>query len=136
MKLYRSILSVSFAFLVLFSSSSFMIGIHVCGGKIQNMALFTKAEGCENKKQLPPCHRHEKQPCCQDETILHDAQDFNGNILHINTTSLLPVGDISQPPVLIAEVIPSSIISKTRYTNYDPPLRSHDLTIALQVFLI
>jgi hypothetical protein len=42
------------AFLVLISSSSFMVGIHRCAGEIQNMALLSKAEGCEIEKNLHP----------------------------------------------------------------------------------
>jgi len=135
MKRYSSILSGAFAFLVLFSSSSFMIGIHLCSGQVQNMALFTKAEGCEKEKKLPPCHRHESVPCCQDETVVHDAQGFKGDITQIIIAAALAI-DIVQPAVLLAEVIPSALISHRQYYNYDPPLRSSDLTVSHQVFII
>ncbi len=135
MKQYRSILSYAFTILVLFSSSSFMIGIHLCGGQIQNIALFTKAEGCGMEKKMPPCHKHESKPCCQDETVVHDAQDFKGNINQINI-AVSPILDIVQPAVLIAEVIPSSISIIKHYANYDPPIRTTDVTVDLQVFLI
>ena len=134
MKLYRPILSLSFAFLVLFSSSSFVIGIHFCGGEVQNMALFSKAEGCEKEQQLPPCHRHELPPCCQDETILHDAQGFNSDQAQIGVSPLAPAFDAVQPPVLLAEVTPA--ISPALHYNYDPPIQRPDLTVTLQVFLI
>ena len=135
MKQFRHILSLFFALLVLFSSSSFIIGLHLCDGDVQNMALFTKADECEKDEKLPPCHRHEAVPCCQDETIIHDAQGFRGNIAQISIAKA-PVIDIVQPPVLIAEVIPSATILKVSYYNYDPPLRSSDLTVDFQVFLI
>lgn len=135
MKKYRSILSATFAFLVLFSSSSFMVGIHLCAGQIQNMALFTKADGCEMEKKMPPCHKRESKPCCQDETVVHDAQGFKGNISQISIAAA-PVVDMVQPPVLIAEVIPSSLVSIKHYTDYDPPIRATDVTVDFQVFLI
>lgn len=135
MKQYRSILSSAFAILVLFSSTSFVVGLHLCGGQIQNIALFTKAEGCEMEKKMPPCHRQESKPCCQDETIVHDAQDFKSNINQISIAAL-PVVDRIQPAVLIAEVIPSSIVSIKHYADYDPPIRPTDVTVDFQVFLI
>jgi len=112
-----------------------MIGIHLCSGQVQNMALFTKAEGCEKEKKLPPCHRHESVPCCQDETVVHDAQGFKGDITQIIIAAALAI-DIVQPAVLLAEVIPSALISHRQYYNYDPPLRSSDLTVSHQVFII
>lgn len=124
-----------FAFLVIFSGSSFMVGLHVCSGQTQNIALFEKADGCEKEKQLPPCHRHESLPCCQDETIIHDADDFQANAIHLDFTSHAAL-DLVQPAVIVSEVISSATITSPRYYNYDPPLRSCDLTVAFQSFLI
>lgn len=135
MKQYRSILSSAFAILVLFSSSSFMVGIHLCGGHVQNIALFTKADGCAMEKRIPPCHKHESKPCCEDETIVHDAQDFKSNVSQINITAP-PVLDVIVPATFIAEVIPSLTISFNQHADYDPPIRSIDVTIDFQVFLI
>jgi hypothetical protein len=135
MKQYRSILSALFALLVLLASSNFMIGIHLCGGRIQNMALFNKAEGCAMEKKLPPCHRHESAPCCQDETIAFEAQDFNSDITPFHVAPIHGM-DVDRPLVLLAEVIPSAVIPRLHYPRYEPPLRTNDLTVALRVFLI
>ncbi|MBL7856316.1 MAG: hypothetical protein JNM57_01405 [Cyclobacteriaceae bacterium] len=135
MKQYRSILSAMFAFLVLFSSSSFMVGVHLCRGHVQNIALFTKSEGCAMEKKMPPCHKHESKPCCEDETILHQGEDFQTSATDI-TLSAGPVSDMELGPVLISEVIPSIPVLQTRFYNYDPPLRDTDLTISFLVFLI
>ena len=135
MKSLRSIASLFLAILVFFSSTSFMVGMHVCGGKIENMALFTKAAGCEMEKKMPPCHKHASKPCCQDEKIVHDAQDFKNDVNQTNSDSQ-NVGNIVKSPVLIAEVIPTTLLSKFKYLNYDTPLRAEDLTVSHQVFLI
>ena len=134
MKRYRSILSLSFAFLVLFSSSSFAVGVHFCGGEVQNMALFGKAEGCEKERQLPPCHRAETPPCCQDETIVHDAQGFDSGQAQICAPPLTPAFDVVRPLVLLAEIVPAR--PSDQYYDYDPPERAADITVTLQVFLI
>jgi hypothetical protein len=123
------------ALLVLVSSTSFMVGFHICMGEVQNVALFTKADGCEKEKSLPPCHRHMNAPCCEDETILHKGDNFKASIAHYQVVAPAAI-DIEQPLILISEVIPSAPISRTKYYNYDPPLRSCDLTVEHQVFLI
>jgi hypothetical protein len=135
MKVLRTISAIVLAFLVLVSSTSFMVGMHICMGEVQNVALFTKADGCAKEKSLPPCHRHVKAPCCEDESVIHKADDFKVSANHVKIIAPVPV-DIEQPLVLISEVIPSSPASRIQFYNYDPPLRSCDLTVEHQVFLI
>lgn len=135
MSLLRPTISMIFAFLVIFSSSNFMVGLHICAGQIQNIALFGKADGCEKEKKLPACHRHESMPCCQDETIIHDADDFQANPVQLDFTSHATF-EVIEPAVILSEVISSTAVSSPRYYNYDPPLRTCDLTVAFQSFLI
>ena len=124
------------AFLVLVSSSSFMVGIHWCAGEIQNMALLSKAEGCEMEKNLPPCHKHiASEPCCEDEAILHEGEGFKASVSDI-AISMSPALDLELPHVILSEVIPSVSFLHPDYYNYDPPLRSYDLTVSHRVFLI
>ena len=129
----RSILSPIFIFLILMSGSSFVVGIHWCSDSIQSIALFKKADGCEMEK-LPPCHRKMTKPCCEDEAIFHEGQELKNTISQINIATPY-VADVIHTPVLIAEII-SSGIEQQQYYRYDPPLRSRDLTVSLQVFLI
>ena len=135
MKRFRPILSATFAIMVLFSSSSFMVGIHLCKGHIQNVALFSKADACELEKQMPPCHRHESKPCCEDESIIHQGEDFQASMTDISV-SPMPALDIELAPIVISEVIPSTPVSRTHFHNYDPPLRATDLIVSFQAFLI
>jgi len=135
MKVFRSISAVLLAILVLVSSTSFIVGIHFCMGEMQNIALFGKAGGCEKESALPACHKHMKPACCEDEAVYHEGNDFKGSIEQISLAAPLAM-DIEQPPVLLAEVIPGSPIARTHYHNYDPPLRTCDLTVEHHVFLI
>jgi hypothetical protein len=135
MKLYRSIISVVFAILVLFSSSSFIVGIHLCCDRVQDVALFTPAEDCGMGKTMPPCHRPESKPCCKNEAIVHSGDDFKASVKGV-MLPLVPVMDMELPHVLIAEVIPSLQLTPAEFYNYDPPLRQADLTVSFQVFLI
>lgn len=135
MKKLNRILSLFFALLVFFSSSSFMVGLHLCNGTVQNIALFSKAEGCKKEKQLPPCHRHKAAPCCEDKTVVKDALGFKDDIKQI-TFAATPVVAAVRPHIILSKVIPSLVVLHSHFYNYDPPLRLCDLTIALQIFLI
>lgn len=135
MKRIRPIVSIVFALLTLFSASSITVGIHFCQGKVKNLAFFSKAQGCERERKLPPCHRHKAAPCCEDETIVHEAQSFQLSASHI-TIAAAPAVDILQAPVLLSEIIPASIQAQTHYYDYDPPLRSEDRIVTHRIFLI
>jgi hypothetical protein len=135
MKAFRSISAVLLALLVLVSSTSFMVGMHFCQGEIQNIALFSKADGCEKEMSLPPCHRHQQMPCCADKTVVHDGDDFKASIEHLYVVAPMPVA-IAQALIQRSEIIPTAPFARAEYYNYDPPLRSWDLTVQYQVFLI
>lgn len=135
MKAFRTISAVLLAILVLASSTSFMVGFHICMGEVQNVAVLSKADSCEKEKSQPACHRHMLAPCCADETFVHEGDSFKASIEHIHLVPPAPI-DIEQPLVLISEVIPSAPVSRVQYHYYDPPLRSCNLTVEHQVFLI
>lgn len=135
MKAFKTITALSLALLVLVSSTSFQVGLHFCKGEVQEVALFAKAPGCEKEKQLPPCHRQTKSSCCDDETVIHEADELATSLESLNV-DVSNLTDASHPFVLVAEIIPSSSVSRHPYIHYQPPLRSGDLTVAYRSFII
>ncbi len=135
MKIVRTISAYLLALLVLMSSTSFMVGLHFCGGDVQHIALFSKAEKCAMEKVVPPCHKHLQEPCCADETIIHEGDDFKASVAKIHVAAP-DFSVVEHFPVVIAEVIPDSPVSRITFEAYDPPLRSYDRIVDLQVFLI
>jgi hypothetical protein len=135
MNVFRTISSIVLALMVLVSSTSFIIGMHICNGAVKDISLFTKADGCEKEKSTPPCHRHMKRACCEDEAVFHEGDDFKASIEHVQIIIPAPI-DIEHPTLFISEIIPDAPISRTNFYNYDPPLRSWDLTVEHHVFLI
>lgn len=135
MKFFKTISAFALAFLVLISSSSFMVDIHLCAGKVQDMAVFSEAEKCAMEKSLPPCHKHLTAPCCDDETVVHEAEGFKGSFSGM-TIAAAPVVDLHFSYVILAEIIPATSTPTIDWLYYDPPLRSYDLTISHQVFRI
>lgn len=135
MKNLRIIASLALALLVFMSSTSFMVGMHFCSGEIKHVALFTKAEGCEKEKELPPCHRHQTSSCCDDETVIHEGEDFNATSTQVSIP-LVSFVAIATPTIILSEIIPANYFAKVKHFNYDTPLRACDLTVAHRVFLI
>jgi hypothetical protein len=135
MKVLRSISAVVLAILVLISSTSLMVGMHLCMGEVQNIAFFSKADGCVEEQSQPACHRHSTAPCCDDETVIHEADDFKASMAHDHIAGPTSM-ELDQPVVLISEVIPTAPVSRLRYFSYDPPLLSCDRIVDHQVFLI
>ena len=134
MIILRTIASILLGILVLLATTSFMVGMHFCGTQIENIALFSKASGCAMEKSLPPCEQHANESCCKDQTIIHEGQDFKISIAQVYFSPIVYLL-AAQVPVFISENIPSTPLP-IEYYNYDPPLRSLDLTVSLQVFLI
>lgn len=112
-----------------------MIGIHLCGGSVQDIAVFSPAEKCATEETNPPCHMHQSMPCCQDQAVVHQGQELKTDITKIQLQPLVPV-EVVQPLVLLSEVIPGSPLARIKFFNYDTPLRSFDLTVEHQSFLI
>lgn len=78
------------AALVLVASSSFYVGVHVCRGKVNAIALLDEADGCGHQS-LPPCHRKAMDNCCNNERIEHTAS-------------------VAQPQLGIVQIIPSLLL--------------------------
>jgi len=135
MKPFKTISIFAFVILVLLSSSNFMVGIHFCSGEIQNIGFLTKADVCEKEQSLPPCHKHTTAPCCEDETIVHKGEELKSSVSHIHAAAPLTM-DVVDFDVLVSEVVPSSPVLRTAFSQYDPPRRSLDITVTNQVFLI
>jgi hypothetical protein len=134
MKILRSISAVLLATLVLFSSTSFMVGMHICMGQVKSVALFGRAESCQKENALPICHQVIRLACCEDETVIHEGSDFKDSAQHIHHAVNSFVG--IEPVALVSEIIPISPFAQLKFYNYDPPLRARDLTLAHQVFII
>lgn len=134
MKNLQPIASLTLALLVLVSSTSFMVGIHFCSGKVQNIALFTKAEGCEMEKELPPCHRQMKTSCCDDETVIHEGEDFDSSKAEISIPATSFVA-IAAPVTVLSAVIPDRNLTSQKFF-YQSPHRAGDFIVSHRQLLI
>lgn len=135
MKVLRTISSLFLAILVVFSSTSFTVGVHFCMGEARDVAFFTDATQCEMEQLLPPCHRKHGNTCCDDETIVHDSEDFKpvSSEDHVTAGFLVVT---SRLPMPISEIVPSVTAKPVHSLADNPPLPIPDLIVENQVFLI
>ena len=73
----HKIMSLLMAFVVLFSTLSFTINMHYCGGTLVETAVFHKVKGCGMEMQNPSTQSCTitKKNCCNDEQLVVDGQD-------------------------------------------------------------
>lgn len=135
MKALRTISILLLAFLVLMSSTSFMVGMHFCMGEVKSLSLFSKAKECvKYETSTPSCHKHSAD-CCQDKVVKHDGDDFK-NTLQQHEAGSPAVLELLQSAFVIAEVIPTASASNSLTNVYEPPGPQSDITVSLHVFLI
>ena len=134
MKRLRPIVTLMLAVLVLISGTSFIVGVHRCNGHVASVALFAKAEPCGMEKQMPPCHKPVK-PCCSDESVVHDSDDFKPATLHIHVASSPLIADLASP-VIISILVPGSIAIQYRRIDSSPPPATADINLVMGKFQI
>lgn len=135
MKAFRTISALLLAFLVLMSSTSFMVGMHFCMGEVKSLSLFSAAEECvKQEKPLQSCHKHSEN-CCQDKVVKHDGDDFKNTLEKLDAGSPVTL-ELLQSAFIIAENIPSVPSTVCAVNVYEPPSSHNDITISLQVFRI
>lgn len=139
MKTIRPIVSVFLASIVLISSIGATIYLHLCGGSVQSIALFVKAQPC--KMEMPKsCHGNKNQTkrtgCCEEESILLKGKETTAELKTV--TELIPSFNLISVilPVLYSIVEVDSYSASPRYAQYKPPIVERDITIFVQSFLI
>jgi len=123
-KFLHKIGSTILAFVVLFSSFSFTVHEHVCGGEVADTSFFLEADSCGMDMNMceneTSSQRQVKQePCCSD-----NSQIFQGNGNNQQAQQSL---EIAQVQFLVAYVISySSLFDEAKiaplYNEYSPPL--------------
>lgn len=124
--------------LVLFSSVSFTVEKHLCGGQVYSESFFGKAEkcgmddvDCELAANYPS---YSKKSCCEDE-----IQFINGSIFEKEPT--VKLNNKQQQYLTIFVLIDTVLFSQkenksTHFKNYFPPPNTHNFNILYQVFRI
>jgi len=138
--LFHKISSIFLALIVLFSSFSFTVNKHICGGEVANTTLFIDADNCGMDMQV--CENKlsnkqtsiDKEPCCKDVSEViqgndnnQQAQVFQLNILQMEFVTAFVY-------TFVNRFFEESTISS--YVLYKPPLVTLNIQTLFQVFRI
>ncbi|PKV75187.1 HYC_CC_PP family protein [Pontibacter ramchanderi] len=139
MSLIRTILTLTLALLVVFSSVGMTITRHLCAGELMATSFFTHSAACEMEKQresLPDCHKPAAEDdCCQDQTVVLEVEDEQ----QVSPTFKLSVPDMT---FIAAFATVWSVLferyepAHTFVPDYGPPLLSQDIPVLVQSFLL
>ena len=74
--------SITLAFIVLFSSFSFTVHEHICGGEIADTSFFLEADSCEINMEIcentpSNVQRIKQEPCCNNHSEIIKGVDNN-----------------------------------------------------------
>jgi hypothetical protein len=135
----RPIVAVFLASLVLIASIGVTVNLHMCGGSVQSVALFIKAQPC--KMEMPKsCHGSKsltkRNGCCEEESILLKGKETTAELKTV--TELTPSFNLISVilPVLYSICEVDSFSASPQYAHYKPPLVDRDITVFVQSFLI
>ncbi len=117
--------SILLAFIVLFSSFSFTVHEHVCGGEVADTSFFLEADSCgmdmnvcENEPSTT--QQVKKESCCDDHSEIMQGVDTNQQA---QQTLELPQAQFLAAFVISYNNLFESVTAKTiQFREYAPPL--------------
>ena len=137
-RILTKILSFFLTILVLFSSVSFTVEKHLCGGQVYSESIFGKAEKCginDDDCELEANNPfYSEKSCCEDE-----IQFINGSIFEKEQS--VKLNNKQQQDFTISVLIDNGLITKefnesTHFKNYLLPPNKNNFNILYQVFRI
>ena len=125
----RQISSLMLAMLVLFSTMSFTVEKHFCGGHLVDKAVFSEAKTCGMQMDaMGDGH------CCTNEKISVEGQDeLKISFDSFDFDQQLFITTFSFSYLNLFESLPKQIVP---FKDYSPPLLVTDIQLEDQVFLI
>ncbi len=110
------------AFVVLFSTMSFTVNMHYCGGTLVESAIFHKTKGCGMEMEKPStdgCSIINKN-CCDDKQLVVDGQ----NELQLQVNKISFEQQVFITSFVYTYIIGFESLKKTvsSYEAYEPPL--------------
>src|SRR5690625_3966922 len=134
---FRNIVSLSMAFLMLASTTSFTVDKHFCGKMLMDLAIFSDAESCGMEMHSHPegdsCAM-DVDPCCSDQTVAVEGQDeLRVSFDSLNFDQQLFLTSFIYSNLNLFEGLPQQVFP---FSHYTPPLLVSDIQILDQVFLI
>ena len=132
----KKVAALLLAALTFSASTTFSMGIHFCGNELESISVVSAAEPCGMAKDVSPCHRKMATSCCEDQTIIHDGDEFSNQVSA--TSDVVGAQDSGTPVLTLLYNLEKSDFEFTKDLFYDPqpPLPLVDRHIAFHSILI
>ena len=121
-QVFHKIMSFTMAFVVLFSTMSFTVNMHYCGGTLVETAIFQKAKGCGMEMQKPSTEgcAITKKNCCDDKQLIVEGQDeLQLQLDKISFEQQLFITSFVYTYINLFEGLDTN---ESSYEEYEPPL--------------
>lgn len=118
----HKIMSLAMAFVVLFSTMSFTVNMHYCGGTLVETAIFQKVKGCGMEMEKPSTEGCSitKKNCCDDKQLAIEGQDeLQLQVDNITFEQHLFIASFVYTYINFFEGLENNVSS---YEEYKPPL--------------
>ena len=128
--------SLLMAFVVLFSTMSFTIDMHYCGGTLVDSAIFQKVKTCGMEMNNPSTKgcAITKKNCCSDEQLVVDGQDeLQLSVDKISFEQHVFIASFVYTYINLFEGLSNNV---TTYEEYKPPLVVRQLYKIDETYLI
>ncbi|MDP2088782.1 MAG: hypothetical protein Q8J84_05220 [Flavobacteriaceae bacterium] len=134
------ILALFLSLIVVFSTVSFAVEKHECGGKITDVAVFGESEKCSPMMEMDDCETNSqkslsfnKHTCCKDLSQIIQSSivvEKSTKTVEIQVVEFVKPFEIS---IKLFEGLSENIIP---FKNYFPPKLVPNISILYQTFLI
>lgn len=132
--IYRNVLLVTLAFLVVFSSSSFVVSQHYCGSRLIDVTVFGSPDKCFSAVEKPKKQTCvQAKSCCNDIIISVPSYDLVSSPFDVDLNTLTYFLNI--PSIILKKEIATDSKS-IFFQNYKPPKLPQDTSILYEVYLI
>jgi hypothetical protein len=137
MKILRSIVSLLIAAVILVSTTSFTVSMHLCGGRVASISVIDEATPCV-MEQLPACHQQlmKKMGCCEDQELKIEGKDLSSKIQEVVQLQHQQFSWVLDLPLIHKIILSTKSVSNFSLSYYSPPLLDLDITVLKQSFLI
>ena len=132
--IYRNVLLVTLAFLVVFSSSSFVVSQHYCGSRLIDVTVFGSPDKCFSAVEKPKKQTCvQAKSCCNDIIISVPSYDLVSSPFDVDLNTLTYFLNI---PSIISKKEIAADSKSIFFQNYKPPKLPQDTSIFYEVYLI
>ena len=131
-------ISICLVFVVLFSTMSFTIDMHYCGGTMVDFSFFNNVETCEMEKEevTANCQNStlSEKSCCSEEQFVQQGQDnLKETFSHITFEHQAFVAALIHSYIHLFE---ETITHEVSLVQYLAPFVTRDVQVLHQTFLI